>query len=440
MLTLASSTSAETYVQSMSGASTWTPAGNPYRVTVAVNFDDLTVEAGTLVQVSEEAQPAITVKGALVVRGTDANPVVFEKDGGSAGFEDTWGGIWADSFDVTGATFRDAYSALYRSNAVSPSRVTRSRFEGNLRGIENQGNLIVDQVTFSANGTAIVGNDFAMAEVVVSNVVVSGGNALVFYGESTSVSVTSSTFVGTFSPVFAQSPATIQNSIIVDSSFNASSARIDLTHSLAWNTPASTPVMEGEGVLRVEPAFVSETDLRLAAGSPCIDSGTPSGAPDHDLDGNPRPLGAGFDLGAFEHDPEAVGEAGAAGSDGADGGTSGTAGAGGSAGALATAGASGNATSSPGGYAGAGGAPLGGNPAAAGHGGAAGSSASGSTGSSGASGGAPSGANAGKVVRSSGCGCRTAGSSRDDGELLALTVLAGVMVLARRRAQDAMSV
>ncbi|MBI2506193.1 MAG: right-handed parallel beta-helix repeat-containing protein [Candidatus Latescibacteria bacterium] len=41
-------------------------------------------------------------------------------------------------------------------------------------------------------------------------------------------------------------------------------------------------------------------DYHLASGSPCIDAGTDLGAPATDLDGNPRPQGAGYDIGPYE--------------------------------------------------------------------------------------------------------------------------------------------
>jgi hypothetical protein len=42
-------------------------------------------------------------------------------------------------------------------------------------------------------------------------------------------------------------------------------------------------------------------DLHLASGSPAIDAGTPSDAPAEDYDGNSRPQGDGYDIGAYEH-------------------------------------------------------------------------------------------------------------------------------------------
>ncbi len=41
-------------------------------------------------------------------------------------------------------------------------------------------------------------------------------------------------------------------------------------------------------------------DLHLLAGSPARDNGTATNAPDHDYEGNPRPSGSGYDIGAYE--------------------------------------------------------------------------------------------------------------------------------------------
>jgi len=53
--------------------------------------------------------------------------------------------------------------------------------------------------------------------------------------------------------------------------------------------------------ISADPKFVSyPSDLHVSAGSPCIDRGTSVGAPSTDGDGNVRPSGGGFDIGAFE--------------------------------------------------------------------------------------------------------------------------------------------
>ncbi len=56
----------------------------------------------------------------------------------------------------------------------------------------------------------------------------------------------------------------------------------------------------GTGNISTNPLFVSGF-ATLQAGSPCIDTGTASGAPATDLLGLSRPAGAGYDMGAFEY-------------------------------------------------------------------------------------------------------------------------------------------
>ncbi len=60
----------------------------------------------------------------------------------------------------------------------------------------------------------------------------------------------------------------------------------------------------GVGNIDADPLFANADigDLRLSAGSPCIDTGTADGAPEADILGIPRPQGAGFDMGAYEYD------------------------------------------------------------------------------------------------------------------------------------------
>ncbi|MGD1278645.1 MAG: right-handed parallel beta-helix repeat-containing protein [Tepidisphaeraceae bacterium] len=67
------------------------------------------------------------------------------------------------------------------------------------------------------------------------------------------------------------------------------------------NYAGGMPDLTGvSGNISADPEFVSASDLELLSGSPAIDSGSPLLAPDHDIAGDPRPMGGGYDMGAYE--------------------------------------------------------------------------------------------------------------------------------------------
>jgi regulation of enolase protein 1 (concanavalin A-like superfamily) len=93
-----------------------------------------------------------------------------------------------------------------------------------------------------------------------------------------------------------------------------------LNNCIFWGNLNSSPIFNGQGAsttitysvveggypgtgnLSSDPLFVDATngDFRLQACSPAIDAGISTGAPAIDLDGNPRPINSGFDMGAYE--------------------------------------------------------------------------------------------------------------------------------------------
>lgn len=61
---------------------------------------------------------------------------------------------------------------------------------------------------------------------------------------------------------------------------------------------------QGEGNVTSDPLFVSawpNADVHLTSGSPAVDTGTSIGEITSDVEGNPRPSGGGFDIGAYEY-------------------------------------------------------------------------------------------------------------------------------------------
>jgi len=93
---------------------------------------------------------------------------------------------------------------------------------------------------------------------------------------------------------------TLTNSIVVKNdtlNLNCDVGTCNVTYSNVHDS-----LWPGVGNISAMAWFVNtgSGDYHVQAWSPTIDSGTTSGAPDHDLDGNTRPLNSGFDMGAYE--------------------------------------------------------------------------------------------------------------------------------------------
>jgi hypothetical protein len=80
-------------------------------------------------------------------------------------------------------------------------------------------------------------------------------------------------------------------------------------NNLTFNNGYGTYVVDGgtvNGNISADPKFTNYTgaalgNYKLQAGSPAIDSGTILNAPTIDLDGGPRPVGKGYDIGCYEY-------------------------------------------------------------------------------------------------------------------------------------------
>jgi len=100
--------------------------------------------------------------------------------------------------------------------------------------------------------------------------------------------------------------ATVVNTILWENGEDlavAPSSTVTVTHSNVYSrTAAGTVIWPGVGNVAADPLFRSpaRSDYRLQEESPCVDAGTPDGAPAFDIQGIYRPHGAGYDVGAYE--------------------------------------------------------------------------------------------------------------------------------------------
>ncbi|MBN1483537.1 MAG: BMP family ABC transporter substrate-binding protein [Chloroflexia bacterium] len=143
--------------------------------------------------------------------------------------------------------------------------------------------------------------------LVVGNRVGSGGAGLDNWGRATLMNVTLADNVclnGCMGGLFNQwesSFATVTNSILWgnDGGDMAGEGHFAVDYS---DVGSATVPISGSGNLSADPHL--DGDYRLQAGSLCINSGTDTGAPDHDYEGDPRPFET-TDMGADEWWPTA---------------------------------------------------------------------------------------------------------------------------------------
>jgi len=196
---------------------------------------------------------------------------------------------------------------------------------------------VSDNRAVGTHGSIGGGIDAEMAEATIVNTIISGNSAQSNAGVSlwqTVLTMTNSLVVSNFGEGISSSPtsATIMNVTVADNAgagiaihgpppedpqFEVN-ARI--TNSIMWRnvggdygchipgaggcTLAYSDVGRGDttgtGNISADPLFVdaANDDYHLQADSPCIDAGTPVGAPTHDIEGTPRDTTP--DMGAYE--------------------------------------------------------------------------------------------------------------------------------------------
>ncbi|MHB8793845.1 MAG: beta strand repeat-containing protein, partial [Thermoleophilia bacterium] len=204
---------------------------------------------------------------------------------------------------------------------------------GNIAGSTSGGAIFASGAgtTVNISGANIRGNDVAQygggiyiastAQVTLTNCIVSGNTADGFtysdgggiYNNGSTMNIMNSTFAGNYARRNGggtYGAGTITNSIIWGNTAGTSGAQIYGTPTVTYSDIQGG--FAGTGNINSDPLFVSLVQATLGnpttAGdyhisiitSPVVDAGTGSGAPASDIDGNSRPQGLGYDMGADE--------------------------------------------------------------------------------------------------------------------------------------------
>jgi len=99
--------------------------------------------------------------------------------------------------------------------------------------------------------------------------------------------------------------ATVTNTILWG---NTPSPQIEGTLAAAVTYSDVQGGYAGAGNINADPMFLAPGDYHIFLASPCVDVANPVGAPADDIDGDVRPQGAGYDIGADENLPDDDGD------------------------------------------------------------------------------------------------------------------------------------
>ena len=259
----------------------------------------------------------LTNTGETVIDGNELGRVFFIHDnnstleyltitGGKTSDPECWGGgMWVTNGDVT-----VQYSTIKENIGCGGAGIELNTDYGPVN-LTIRDSIIKDNSTNGGQGGAM--NTSGSVSASYTNVLITGNEAQigsVFSMDGGDVTITNSTIANNQADqavLLWKGTLTMTNSIMYENALNfqgdppcSDCFVVSYSNIQGYGT--------GTGNIDEDPMFVDAAsgDYSLMGGSPCIDAGTNSGAPDHDLAGTERPLdgdGDGnkvTDMGAYE--------------------------------------------------------------------------------------------------------------------------------------------
>jgi len=293
-----------TYTTVSSGIGVW----NSTNITIDGNEVELACNDGEQESVTVAATDTFEVKNNHVHHsgpGTNGGEGIDAKDGASNGkiynnhVHDIQGertGIYMDAWDKH--TFNiEVYQNIIHDNGAGVSLASENG--GLLENVKIYNNVIYEN---RSNGLEI--GDWGEAGVserpiqnitFINNTVYNNGSNE--WGGGIQLENPDAKDIVIRNNIFSQN-------LLFQISNEASGANITVDHNLIQDyTGEYEYEVRGTDYVEEDPKFVnpSGADFHLQANSPAIDQGASTDAPNDDYDGNQRPQGAGYDIGAYEY-------------------------------------------------------------------------------------------------------------------------------------------
>jgi parallel beta-helix repeat protein len=137
--------------------------------------------------------------------------------------------------------------------------------------------------------------------LITGNTSYKSGGALYSYSSApifTNCTISGNTAASYGGLYFSSGLPVIKNTIIYSNSPDQSRIGSSVTVNYSDIAGYSGP---GTGNIDENPSFTGNNDYHLLVGSPCINTGTSLDAPNTDIEGNSRPQGSAYDMGAYEY-------------------------------------------------------------------------------------------------------------------------------------------